>query len=74
MPTFSFSLPDEAATERLGAALASLLPFGARFFRDQIAAIGRGRIRDYRAIFRDITRWQPHPLPPNQPTLKPLPK
>jgi O-antigen/teichoic acid export membrane protein len=41
----------------LGAALASLLPFGARFFRDQIAAIGRGRIRDYRAIFRDITRW-----------------
>ena len=24
--------------------------------------------------FRDIARWQPQPLPPNQPTLKPLPK
>lgn len=41
----------------LAAALASLVPFGARFFRDQIDAIGRGRIRDYRGIFRDITRW-----------------
>jgi len=41
----------------LAAALASLLPFGARLFRDQIAAIGQGRIRDYRGIFRDVTRW-----------------
>jgi len=24
--------------------------------------------------FRDIARWQPQPLPPNQPTLEPLPK
>lgn len=41
----------------LVAALVSLTPFGARFFRDQIKALGRGRIRDYRGIFRDITRW-----------------
>lgn len=41
----------------LTAALMSLSPFGARFFRDQMAALGQGRIRDYRGIFRDITRW-----------------
>ncbi|HEY4275956.1 MAG TPA: hypothetical protein VGM68_10755 [Rhizomicrobium sp.] len=39
------------------AALAALLPFGLEFFRNQIAAIGTGRLRDYRAIFRDLTRW-----------------
>jgi O-antigen/teichoic acid export membrane protein len=41
----------------LGAALLGLIPFGRSFFRDQIAAIGRGRIEAYRAIFRDLTRW-----------------
>ena len=41
----------------LAAASLSLLPFGAGFFRDQVAAISRGRIRDYRGIFRDLTRW-----------------
>jgi O-antigen/teichoic acid export membrane protein len=41
----------------LAAALVSLSPFGTRFFRDQIAALRQGRIRDYRGIFRDITRW-----------------
>ena len=46
-----------AASLLLAAALVGLLPFGARFFRDQIAAIARGRIRDYRAVFRDLTRW-----------------
>ena len=39
------------------AALTALLPFGANFFRDQIAAVRAGRIRDYRSIFRDMTRW-----------------
>ncbi|MEO7053551.1 MAG: hypothetical protein ABI191_01115 [Rhizomicrobium sp.] len=39
------------------AALTALLPFGAGFFRDQIAAVRAGRIRDYRSIFRDMTRW-----------------
>ncbi len=39
------------------AALAGLLPFGAGFFRDQCAAIAKGRLGDYRAIFRDLTRW-----------------
>jgi hypothetical protein len=41
----------------LASALAGLLPFGMRFFRDQFSAIAQGRIRDYRAIFRDLTRW-----------------
>lgn len=41
----------------MGAAAAGLLPFGKAFFQDQIAAIGRGRLNDYRAIFRDLTRW-----------------
>jgi O-antigen/teichoic acid export membrane protein len=39
------------------AALISLLPFGADFLRKQIAATGQGHIRDYRGIFRDVTRW-----------------
>jgi O-antigen/teichoic acid export membrane protein len=39
------------------AALAGLLPFGTGFFRDQIGAIAKGRMGDYRAIFRDLTRW-----------------
>jgi hypothetical protein len=39
------------------AALTALLPFGAKFFRDQVAAVRVGRIRDYRGIFRDMTRW-----------------
>jgi O-antigen/teichoic acid export membrane protein len=39
------------------AALAGLLPFGLKFFRDQIEAITKGRAGDYRAIFRDLTRW-----------------
>jgi O-antigen/teichoic acid export membrane protein len=41
----------------LAAALIGLLPFGLGFLREQIAAIGQGHIRDYRAIFRDLTRW-----------------
>ena len=41
----------------LAAALVGLLPFGAPFFRDQFAAIAQGRLHDYRAIFRDLTRW-----------------
>ena len=41
----------------LTAALTALLPFGAQFFRSQIEALEQGRIRDYRGIFRDITRW-----------------
>lgn len=45
------------AISLLAAALASLLPFGPRFLREQIDAIGQGRIGDYRGIFRDITRW-----------------
>jgi O-antigen/teichoic acid export membrane protein len=39
------------------AALGGLLPFGKGFFREQFAAIAKGRLRDYRAIFRDLTRW-----------------
>jgi O-antigen/teichoic acid export membrane protein len=41
----------------LSAALMGLAPFGGAFFRAQIAAIGQGKLRDYRAIFRDLTRW-----------------
>jgi hypothetical protein len=41
----------------LAAALIALLPFGTDFLRDQFAAITRGRLRDYGAIFRDLTRW-----------------
>ena len=40
-----------------GAALLGLVPFGLGFFRDQISAIRHGRLRAYRAIFRDLTRW-----------------
>ena len=39
------------------AAGAGLLPFGKAFLRDQIAAMRRGRIKDYGATFRDLTRW-----------------
>jgi O-antigen/teichoic acid export membrane protein len=46
-----------AAGLLLAAALIGLLPFGTRFFHDQIAAITRARIPDYRTIFRDLTRW-----------------
>lgn len=38
------------------AAIAALLPFGAAFFRRQLAAL-RGDPRVYRPIFRDVTRW-----------------
>ncbi len=41
----------------LAAALIGLLPFGASFLRQQIAAITQGHLRDYRSIFRDVTRW-----------------
>ena len=41
----------------LAAAVVSLLPFGARFFRDQVKAIGQGRLHVYRGIFRDSTSW-----------------
>lgn len=39
------------------AALASLIPFGPRFFLAQFAALRDGRLRDYLPIFRDLTRW-----------------
>ena len=39
------------------AALMGILPFGGAFFRDQIASLAKGRLSDYRAIFRDLTRW-----------------
>ena len=41
----------------LAAALAGLLPFGGDFFRAQIAALWQGKLRDYRATFRDLTQW-----------------
>jgi O-antigen/teichoic acid export membrane protein len=37
-------------------ALAALLPFGAAFFRGQLAAL-KGDPRAYLPIFRDVTRW-----------------
>jgi O-antigen/teichoic acid export membrane protein len=40
----------------LAAGVASL-PFGARFFRDQFAALRQGRLRDYLPVFRDMSRW-----------------
>jgi hypothetical protein len=46
-----------AAALLLTAALIGLVPFGTAFFHDQFAAIAKGRIRDYRTIFRDLTRW-----------------
>jgi hypothetical protein len=47
----------EGTSLLLLAALSGLLPFGTGFFRSQIAALGTGRLRDYRAIFHDLTRW-----------------
>src|SRR5256885_1534259 len=40
----------------LVSALAASLPFGASFFRHQVAAL-RGDPWRYRPIFRDVTRW-----------------
>ncbi len=37
-------------------ALAALLPFGAGFFRSQLATLS-GSLRAYGPIFRDLTRW-----------------
>jgi O-antigen/teichoic acid export membrane protein len=41
----------------LASAIAGLLPLGQDFFRDQLAALRRGRLSDYAPIFRDVTRW-----------------
>ena len=54
MPTFSLSLPDEAATERLGAGLASRLRL-----RDVVAlqgGLGAGKTTLARAILRAASR------------------
>ena len=63
MPTFSLSLPDEAATERLGAGLASRLRL-----RDVVAlqgGLGAGKTTLARAILRaasgDATLVVPSP-------------
>ena len=41
-----------------GAALVGLLPLGRKFLSRAIAALSaRAGLRDYRAIFRDLTRW-----------------
>ena len=40
----------------LAAALVALVPFGAGFFKNQIAALGGNPLR-YWPIFRDLTRW-----------------
>lgn len=40
----------------LTSALVALLPFGASFFRNQLAHL-RGDLARYRPIFRDVTRW-----------------
>lgn len=46
------------ATLMLLAALASLIPFGPKLLlRDHLAALRDGRLRDYGATFRDLTRW-----------------
>jgi len=45
------------STVLLAAALLALAPFGWRFFRAQLAAIGRGNPADYWPVFRDLTRW-----------------
>jgi hypothetical protein len=50
----SFTLGSEVL---LAAALLALAPFGRRFFREQIAAIGRGNPLAYWPIFRELTRW-----------------
>lgn len=40
------------------AALASLIPFGPKLLlRDHLAALRDGRLSDYGATFRDLTRW-----------------
>ena len=39
------------------AAAVAVLPFGARFFLDQLAALRQGRLRDYLPVFRDMSRW-----------------
>jgi O-antigen/teichoic acid export membrane protein len=39
------------------AALLSLAPFGRRFALEQIAAWKQARLKDYGAVFRDLTRW-----------------
>ncbi|MEO8300909.1 MAG: hypothetical protein ABI608_03900 [Rhizomicrobium sp.] len=49
----SFALGSEIL---LVSALAALVPFGASFFRKQIAAL-RGDPRRYLPVFRDVTRW-----------------
>lgn len=41
----------------LAAAALSLLPFGPRFFRTQIAALWSANPAHYWPIFRDLTRW-----------------
>jgi O-antigen/teichoic acid export membrane protein len=41
----------------LAAAVLAVLPFGARFFRDQFAALRAGRLRDYLPVFRDMSSW-----------------
>ena len=41
----------------LAAAIAGLIPFGAQTVRDHITALRVGRLGDYGAIFRDLTRW-----------------
>lgn len=39
-------------------ALAALIPFGPKLLlRDHLAALRTGRLRDYGATFRDLTRW-----------------
>lgn len=39
------------------AALSGLMPLGRDYWRGQIIAVRTGRIGDYAAIFRDLTRW-----------------
>lgn len=39
------------------AAVASLVPFGRTFFRDQWRGLVHGRLRDYLPAFRDVTGW-----------------
>lgn len=46
------------ATLMLLSALAALLPFGPKLLlRDHLAALRDGRLRDYGATFKDLTRW-----------------
>ena len=41
----------------LAAAALAVLPFGASFFRDQLASLRDGRLGDYLPVFRDMSRW-----------------